>query len=169
MLVIAAILAFFDRSPTTGGRISGVAALIFVGAFVWDLVTSGRATNSSSKRFPRHVRVYLYLGYTLLLTTLIVLLAAVSFNNPDTATVYNTGFNQTQYGHFGLLALGFATLFATFILRVSRAATPRRPQPPAPYPAYPAYPQNPVYAPTPPQPYPNQPYPQQPPYPPSQR
>ena len=132
VLVIAAILAFFDRSPTTGGRISGVAALIFVGAFVWDLVTSGRATNSSSKRFPRHVRVYLYLGYTLLLTTLIVLLAAVSFNNPDTATVYNTGFNQTQYGHFGLLALGFATLFATFILRVSRAATPRRPQPLAP-------------------------------------
>jgi hypothetical protein len=105
-----------------------------------------------------------------------VLLAAVSFNNPDTATVYNTGFNQTQYGHFGLLALGFATLFATFILRVSRAATPRRPQPVAPssYPAYPAYPQNPVYAPTPPQlypnqPYPNQPYPQQRPYPPSRQ
>jgi hypothetical protein len=174
VLVIAAILAFFDRSPTTSGRISGVAALIFIGAFVWDLVTSGRATNSSSRRFPRHVRVYLYLGYTLLLTTLIVLLAAVSFNNPDTAIVYNTGFNQTQYGHFGLLALGFATLFATFILRVSRAAATRRPQPPvpasyAPYPAHSPYPQYPVSAPNPPQPYPQQPYPQQPPYPPSQR
>ena len=97
VLVIAAILAFFDRSPTTGGRISGVAALIFVGAFVWDLVTSGRATNSSSKRFPRHVRVYLYLGYTLLLTTLVVLLAAVSFNSPEPPRSITAGFNQTQY------------------------------------------------------------------------
>jgi len=95
-----------------------------------------------------------------LLTTLIVLLAAVSFNNPDTAIVYDTGFNQTQYGHFGLLALGFATLFATFILRVSRAAAARRLQPPtaafsAPYPAYPSYPHH--------------PYPPQPPYPPSRQ
>jgi hypothetical protein len=132
VLVIAAMLASFDRTPTSGGRPSGVAALIFVGAFVWDLVTSGRATNSSSKRFPRHVRFFPYRGYTLSLTTLIVLLAAVSFNNPDTAIVYDTGFNQTQYSHFGLLALGYATLFATFIPRVRRATAPRRPQAPIP-------------------------------------
>ena len=142
MLVIAGILAFFARTSSTSGRVSGLAALVFVGAFVWDLVTSGRTTNATGRRFPRHVRVYLYLGYTLLLTTLTVLIAAVSFNNPDTAAIYASTFNQTQYGHFGLLALGFATLFATFILRLSRAARPRQPQPPAPatYAPYPPYP-----------------------------
>ena len=172
VLVIAGILAVFTRTSSSGGRISGLAALVFVGAFVWDLVTSGRTTNATGRRFPRHVRVYLYLGYTLLLTTLTVLIAAVSFNNPDTAAIYATTFNQTQYGHFGLLALGFATLFATFILRMSRAAAPgraQRPQPPAPYQAYPAYPQTPPYSPSPPQPYPQQPYPQQPPYPPARQ
>jgi hypothetical protein len=172
VLVIAAVLTFFERTQTSG-RVSGVAALIFVGAFLWDLVTSGRATNASSKRFPRHVRVYLYLGYTLLLTTVVVLLAAISFNSAEAARTIQEGFNQQLYAHYGLLALGVATLFATFILRVSRASTPRQPQPPAPapyspYPAYPTYPQNPVYTPN--SPHPNQPYPQypqQPPYPPS--
>lgn len=166
VLVVAGVLAFFDRTHTSSGRISGVAALVFVGAFLWDLITSGRATNASSKRFPRHIRVYLYLGYTLLLTTLTVLFAAVSFNNANTAEVFSSGFNQEQYGHYGLLTLGVATLFATFILRVSRAAPGRRPGPtaPAPYPpGHPPYPQNPVHA-----PYPPQPYPQQPQYPPSQ-
>jgi hypothetical protein len=175
VLVIAAVLAFFDRTQTSG-RVSGVAALIFVGAFVWDLITSGRATNGSSRRFPRHVRIYLYLGYTLLLTLVVVLLAAISFNSAEAATTIQEGFNQKLYAQYGLVTLGIATLFATFILRVSRAAAPRRPEPlaPSPYPAYPAYPQNPVYAPSPPQPYPNQPYPnqpypQQPPYPPSRQ
>jgi hypothetical protein len=167
VLVIAGILAFFNRTPTSVGHISGVAALVFVGAFVWDLVTSGRTTNATGKRFPRHIRVFLYLGYTLLLTTLTVLLAAVSFNNPDTATIYATTFNQTQYGHFGLLALGVATLFATFILRVSRASAPsRRPSAPpaAPYAPYPVYPSNPAYG-----PYPPQPAPMRPVYPPPQQ
>jgi hypothetical protein len=159
VLVIAAILAFFGRTPSAGGRIGGVAALVLVGAFVWDLVTSGRTTNATGRYFPRHVRIYLYLGYTLLLTTLTVLLAAVSFNNTDTATIYDTAFNQTQYGRFGLLALGVSTLFATFILRMSRAAAsgrPQRPQPPAlaPYPTYPAYSQTPPHAPNPPHPNP---------------
>jgi len=154
VLVIAGVLAFFDRTHTPSGRISGAAALVFVGAFVWDLVTSGRVTNASGRRFPRHVRVYLCLGYTLLLTTLTVFFAAVTFNNADTASVYSAALNQEQYGHFGLLALGVATLFATFILGVSRAGAtarhsggyaaqpypPDAPYPPQPSPGYPAYP-----------------------------
>jgi hypothetical protein len=161
VLVIAGILAFFSRTPSSGGHISGVAALVFVGAFVWDLVTSGRTTNASGRRFPRHVRVFLYLGYTLLLTTLTVLLAAVSFNTPDIARIYATTFNQTQYGRFGLLALGVATLFAMFILRVSRASAPAQrpsaPAPYAPYAPYSAYPPSPAYGPYPPQPAPARP------------
>jgi hypothetical protein len=184
VLVIAGVLAFLDQTHTSGGRVSGVAALVFVGAFAWDLLTSGRVTNATSKRFPRHVRVYLYLGYTLLLTTVVVLLAAISFNNDATARTIREGFNQEQYGHYGLLTLGVATLFATFVLRVSRAAAPRRPAGPlpylprSPYPAVPP-PQTPPYAPYPqqpypqqaypPQPYPTPPYPQQPLYEPPQR
>jgi hypothetical protein len=193
VLVIAGILAYFSRTPSSGGGISGLGALIFVGAFVWDLVTSGRTTNATARRFPRHVPVYLHLGYTLLLTTLTVLIAAVSFNNPDTATIYATTVIQTQYGTSACWRLDSprslrrsscvsATLFATVILRVSHASTPRRPQPPAPasyapYPAYPPCPQSAVSAPFPQQPYPQQPnpqqpspqqpYPPQPPYPPS--
>jgi FtsH-binding integral membrane protein len=153
LLVIAGVLAFFDRSRTSGVRISGVTALIFVGAFVWDLITSGKATNVSGRRFPRHIRVYLYLGYTLLLTTLTVLFAAVSFNNADTANLYGEAVNQQLYGRYGLLTLGVATLFATFILRMSRASASSRPSsaPAAPPPVlspppYMPYPPNPPFS-----------------------
>jgi hypothetical protein len=167
MLVIAGILAFFNRTQASSGRVSGLAALVLIGAFLWDLITSGRATNVSSKRFPRHVRVYLYLGYTLLLTLVVVVLAAISFNSPEAARTIQEGFNEPLYAHYGLVTLGVATLFATFILRVSRASTPaQRPSAPvpAPYPPYPPYPPNPAS-----QPYPSQPYPARPAHPPQQR
>jgi hypothetical protein len=149
VLVIAGILVFFQRTQTSSGRVSGMAALVFIGAFLWDLLTSGRATNASSKRFPRHARVYLYLGYTLLLTTVVIVLAAISFNSAATAKTFEEGFNQQLYAHYGLATLGVATLFATFILRVTCAATPQQPRSPGPTP-YPSTPLTPGYAPYPP-------------------
>jgi hypothetical protein len=169
VLVIAGILEFFNRTQTSTGRVSGLAALVFIGAFLWDLLTSGRATNASSKRFPRHVRVYLYLGYTLLLTTVVVALAAISFNSAETAKTFEEGFNQQLYAHYGLVTLGVATLFATFILRVSCAAPPQSPRSPVPtpYPSAPLAPGHPPYPPYPP--YPPQQPPTQPAYPPPQQ
>jgi hypothetical protein len=139
-----------------------VAAVLIVLAFLWDfLMSGGEVTNVEGRRFPRHTRILLYVGYTMLVSTMVLFFGPVTPNTiigqPDLFFV----FNPDLWPRYGLLLLGVPLLVTNFVLGVSRGRIVPRPAPPiappqppytpypAPYPPYPMQPQ-PGY----PQPYP---------------
>jgi hypothetical protein len=135
------------------------AAILIVLAFFWDFLTSGEeVTNVDGRRFPRHTRILLYAGYTMLVSTMVLFFGPVTpdtiIGQPDLFFV----FNPDLWPRYGLLLLGVPLLVTNFVLGIgrgragSRAARPvaPRPQPQPPNPAYPPYVPQPVYQ----QPYP---------------
>lgn len=158
-LAVVAWSASRFASNGTGHGIGGVAGLLLVGAIAWELLSSGEMTNADSRQFPRSSRVLLYLGYTLIVT-LVVLFAAVPGLSPEGLAVLSI--TKDELASSGLTLLGSAVLLTSFVLHVvprqrpaasaqgEAATSPSVPLPPA-HPAMPPIPPSygPPWAPSP--------------------
>lgn len=116
-------VAWFSElfKPGQGTQQVGViAAVALVGAFFWDLLTSGsRVTNVDGRRFRRYVRVLVYVGYTLFIATVALFFTTETYVGGGVPDLTHA-LNGEQIARLGLLFLGVPLVVTTFLLRVSR-------------------------------------------------
>jgi hypothetical protein len=93
--------------------------LFFIGAFLWHLLLSGDdTTNIEGRIVPRYVRVLVYLGYSLLLSTVVLFLSSVRLTTGPLASA--PLFNNHLYARAGLQLLGVPLLLTLFVLGAAR-------------------------------------------------
>jgi hypothetical protein len=115
-LVVASILLQLGHS--LGEQLSALAATLFLGGQLWDLITSGETiTNNGSATFPRYARIFLYLGYVLMLAASALVVAAVPTAPELTDLV---GHDVGYYPQIGLVLLGIPLLFTSALLTAVR-------------------------------------------------
>jgi len=124
LLMLDALYAYYSRGDASSTLFSVQAALV-VGAFVWDLLMSGKITNHTSRTAPRGERVLIYLGYSLLTTVSVTL----SLSAQNASSILNDSITASSYVQMGLLLMGIPLLLV-FALRTF--ATWRQPAPDAP-------------------------------------
>ena len=75
IVAIAIFVSVFGLGQNTL-QVGVIAAISLIGAFVWDLLTSGnRVTNVDGRRIRRYTRVLVYLAYTLFIATVAMFFA----------------------------------------------------------------------------------------------
>jgi hypothetical protein len=119
---LVAMVVFVDvfRHGQGVQQVGVIAAIALVGAFFWDLLTSGsRVTNVDGRRIRRYVRVLVYVAYTLFITTVALLFATETYVGGGVPTIVRE-LNGEQLARIGLLFLGAPLVVTTFMLRVSR-------------------------------------------------
>jgi hypothetical protein len=119
---VVAIVVFVElfRNGQTGQQVGVVAAVALVGAFAWDLLTSGnRVTNVDGRRLRRYVRVLVYVAYTVFIATVALLYASNTYVGGGAPSIQGE-LNGEQVARVGLLFLGVPLIVTTFMLRVSR-------------------------------------------------
>jgi hypothetical protein len=101
----------FQVTNRLSTRFSILAAVLVVGAFLWDLLTSGeQLTGHEHRGGSRLPRVLLYLGYNLLGFTVVLAIATLS--------VSSLPFDTGDWTETGLVSLGIPLLLTGFLLRV---------------------------------------------------
>ncbi|HKD76568.1 MAG TPA: hypothetical protein VKB76_13780, partial [Ktedonobacterales bacterium] len=99
-----------------------IAALTFLAAVVWDVLTSGESiTNRDSRPFPRAGRILIYLGYTLIAASMFILFSTL---HPQVLQADNGSlplFNlDGPFLAFGITELGIPFIITTFALSLSQ-------------------------------------------------
>jgi hypothetical protein len=120
---------WFDvvAAQTALGALSPLAfSALFLVAVFWDVLTSGEGiTNGDSRAFPRDGRVLLYLGYTLVASSVLLYAATVRIaaSGALSADTLSTGNDAA----LGLLILGIPMVLLGFVLRVGAWLATRQP------------------------------------------
>jgi LPXTG-motif cell wall-anchored protein len=113
---------WLDRAISTGlqaGRLSIVAAVMVLGALLWEVAMSGEAiTNRHNRHFPRHTRVMVYLGYLLAVASAVLFFSSVKTAEGSVEPL----FESENFSDTGLLFLGVAFVVTMFLLRAMRVA-----------------------------------------------
>jgi hypothetical protein len=120
------------EAQTAIGQLSAAAfAGIFLVAVLWDVLTSGEEiTNGNSPAFPREGRVMLYLGYTLVASS--VLLYTASVQVPVTGALSTDALNTSDDAALGLLILAPPLIGLSLVLRFTGWLALQRPMTYAP-------------------------------------
>ncbi len=109
------IIAAFDQSLAI--KLSIGQAIILIIGIGWDVLMSGeQITNPDGRLFPRQVRLLLYLGYTMLVTTAVLYFTAQHVVSGGGEPF----FEDAQWPQLGLIFLGAPLLITVFILELSR-------------------------------------------------
>jgi hypothetical protein len=105
---------------TAFGKLSAVAfAAVFLVAVFWDVLTSGEEiTNGNSLAFPRDGRVLLYLGYTIVASS--VLLYAASVQVLISGALSADALSTDNDAGLGILILGLPLVGLSLALRLGR-------------------------------------------------
>ncbi|MBO0745978.1 MAG: hypothetical protein J2P43_13235, partial [Candidatus Dormibacteraeota bacterium] len=114
----------FGTALGAGQRFTLAQGVVLVAAMLWDVLMSGESfTNTGGLAVPRHTRVLIYLGYTLLVVTTVLFLSSVRLQGGG-----STGqeFESDSYPQLGIYALG-PPLLITFFLVNLRAWRRSRP------------------------------------------
>lgn len=116
LLAIAFLPRLFGANDTAGGHIHILQAIALIAAFLWDLLTSGERTASTTdKHSPRYARLLLYLGYSMVSFTLIMFVSVQnSSGNP---------FDLGDWTATGIATLGIPLLLALFLMAIARGNT----------------------------------------------
>jgi len=102
-----------------GARSTVLLAGLFVLTALWDLVTSGeQVTNKNSPAFPREGRILLYVGSTLVATSLLLYIG--SLRAQTTGAPAPDYFSTDNDAFLGLFLLGTPMVVLTFLLSVGR-------------------------------------------------
>jgi hypothetical protein len=96
-------------------RFTLVGALLLIAAMVWDVIMSGDAVNVHGRHVPRHSRVLLYLGNTMMVTTLVVFFSSLS---PQGGVSAGPGFDSDMWPQLGIAVLGTPLLLTFFLLNL---------------------------------------------------
>jgi hypothetical protein len=119
---------WFDvvAAQTALGALSPLAfSALFLVAVFWDVLTSGQGiTNGDSRAFPRDGRVLLYLGYTMVASSVLLYAASVRITASGALSVdaLSTGNDSA----LGLLVLGIPMVLLGFVLRFGPWLATRR-------------------------------------------
>lgn len=107
------LIAGFRDVAAYGGNLSPVQGLLLVAAMCWDVALSGSTvTNRDGPRVPRHSRVLMYFGYTLLASSAIALWSLIGFSS--------LGVGDDTWVSDGLTILGPPLLVTYFTFGVVR-------------------------------------------------
>jgi hypothetical protein len=88
-------------------------------ALLWSLILSGQqVTNVQGRIFPRHARMLLYLGYTIIMSS--ALLYLTSLREQGSGAFIATSFESSTWPLLGLLFLGIPTVIVSFVLGLGR-------------------------------------------------
>lgn len=107
----------FATALNASDRFTAVQAAVLLIALIWDVVMSGDAvTNIHGRHMPRHSRVLIYFGYTMLVATAVLFSAAGQI-------VFGKGFGGTfdsdSWPQFGILRMGTPLLLTFFVAGVA--------------------------------------------------
>lgn len=107
----------FGTALSAGARFSVVQGLFLVVAMLWDVLMSGESfTNTGGLAVPRHTRVLLYLGYTLLVVSAVVYLSALQVEGGGSA---GQEFESDTWPQLGIATLGPPLLITFFLVNLS--------------------------------------------------
>jgi hypothetical protein len=110
---------FANGITALGARSTVLLAGLFVLTALWDLVTSGeQVTNKDSPAFPREGRILLYVGSTLVATSLLLYIG--SLRAQMTGATAPDYFSSDSDAFLGLVLLGTPMVVLTFLLSVGR-------------------------------------------------
>jgi hypothetical protein len=111
--IVAWVFDLFALAKTVSNDSVIALALLVIVAQLWDLLMSGeQVTNVNGRRFPRNVRVLLYVGYVMLASTLLLYFSV----SPKLAF---TGIDSDDISLAGLALLGAPLLVTGFALTYS--------------------------------------------------
>lgn len=108
----------YTSSQSTATAFTIQQAVLLVGAFLWDILTSGaEATNLDNRSFPRYTRILLYVGYTTLISASLLYDSTATLG---TSSATARAFSQSDWANYGLLYLGVPLVVTIFLLGLSR-------------------------------------------------
>ncbi|MFZ0214484.1 MAG: hypothetical protein WAM30_00920 [Candidatus Dormiibacterota bacterium] len=103
----------FGTALSAGARFSLLQGVVLLLAMLWDVLMSGESmTNSGGRRVPRHSRVLLYLGYTVMVVTTVLFLSSEQVVGGGST---GSQFESDQWPQLGIGVLG-PPLLLTFLL-----------------------------------------------------
>ncbi|HEX4212747.1 MAG TPA: hypothetical protein VIA06_05390 [Candidatus Dormibacteraeota bacterium] len=103
----------FQTALNASDEFTSVQAAVLLIALLWDVAMSGEAvTNIHGRHMPRHSRVLIYFGYTMLVATA-VLFSATS--QQEFGRGLGLVFDSDSWPQFGILRMGSALLLTFFV------------------------------------------------------
>lgn len=133
--IVVAFVSLYDQ--TLQVTFTALQAVILIVGMTWDLLMSGeQVTNRDDPSFPRHARLLLYFGYSMMVATAVLYFSSQTFVHPAAQSVAPF-FEDDQWPQEGLLFLGAPLVVTLFVLNLSRwwrSLPGRRAPEPAPEP-----------------------------------
>lgn len=115
LLVLVSVV--FSAAQSGAERFSVVGGVVLVAAMLWDVLMSGESfTNSGGLAAPRHTRVLIYLGYTLMVVTAVVFFASLQVQGGGSGGVE---FDSEIWPQSGITNLGPPLLLTFFFVNLS--------------------------------------------------
>lgn len=112
LAIISVTLNISEISKNLDSKLTIIQGLLLLIAQLWDLLMSGgQVTNFSSKNFPRFVRIFLYSGFVIFVSILVLF-----FSFWRTTTTLGSLFDPDTWGKVGIITIGIGYLITSLIL-----------------------------------------------------
>jgi hypothetical protein len=116
--VIVWIFSAFEGASQLGAQFTILQGVLLILAQFWDLIMSGElVTNIEGRAFPRYVRVLLYLGYILMVSTFVLYFSSQTYQTTGKSAA---PLDDDAISRYGLMMLGVPLLMTNFVLAVGR-------------------------------------------------
>ncbi|MGH7920052.1 MAG: hypothetical protein ACREQM_08920 [Candidatus Dormibacteraceae bacterium] len=107
----------FGTALSVSERFSLIQGVVLVAAMLWDVLMSGESfTNTGGFAVPRHSRVLIYLGYTMMVVTTVLFLSSLRVQGGGGA---GQQFESDTWPQMGIGALGPPLLLTFFFVNLS--------------------------------------------------
>ncbi|MBO0702944.1 MAG: hypothetical protein J2P38_08425, partial [Candidatus Dormibacteraeota bacterium] len=108
----------FSTALAAGARFSVIQGVVLLAAMLWDVLMSGESfTNTGGAAVPRHTRVLIYLGYTLLVVITVLFLSTEQVQGGG--RIPGLAFESDEWPRDGIAALGPPLLLTFFFVNLS--------------------------------------------------
>jgi hypothetical protein len=117
--VLTWIDSLFGKTTNVTGSTAVVAGVVLVIAIMWEFLSSGEAvTNQHNNRFSRGTRIYVYLGYVLLVAISVLYYSDLHVHG--THNLIESEFDSEEWVREGILFLGVPLVIGMAMARLQR-------------------------------------------------